>query len=455
MKEKYQTKFVYIKSNILKFIVLAFLTLSSLLLHAQTVSFPGAEGFGKYTTGGRGGKVIKVTNLNDAGEGSLRKAIQAKGPRIVVFTVSGTIELKSELRINNPDITIAGQSAPGDGITIAHYPFGVNADNVIIRFLRFRLGDEFAVEADALGGRDHNNVIIDHCSISWATDECASFYHNSNFTMQWCILAEPLNASVHSKGNHGYGGIWGGEGASFHHNLIANSNSRNPRFSGSSSTINTASERVDFRNNVIYSWGMNSIYGGERGTYNIVNNYFKPGLATPKSKRSRILNPSAPFGKFYVTGNFVEGFPDITSENKNGGIQADNYLEALVNKSFSVTEIPVESATEAYERVLNHAGSSYNRDLIDIRIIEEVRRGISTHGKNKNGIIDSQEEVGGWPVLTSKPYSIDSDNDGIPDEWEIKNGLDPKVSNAGKKILHAEYDDIEVYLNSLVENIIK
>lgn len=455
MKEKHQIKFVEIKSYILKFTVLAFLTLSSLILHAQTISFPGAEGFGKYTTGGRGGKVIKVSNLNDAGEGSLRKAIQAKGPRIVVFTVSGTIELKSELRINNPDITIAGQSAPGDGITISHYPFGVNADNVIIRFLRFRLGDEFAVEADALGGRDQNNILIDHCSISWATDECASFYHNSNFTMQWCILSEPLNASVHSKGDHGYGGIWGGEGASFHHNLIANSNSRNPRFSGSSSTANTANELVDFRNNVIYNWGMNSIYGGERGTYNIVNNYFKPGLATPKSKRNRILNPSAPFGKFYVAGNFLEGFPDITAENRNGGIQADNYLEALVDKSFSVTEIPVESATEAYEHVLNYAGASFKRDPIDFRIIEEVRTGASTHGEDKNGIIDSQKDVGGWPILASKPYPLDLDNDGIPDKWEIKNGLDPKVSNAGKKNLHADYDDIEIYLNSLVEHIIK
>jgi hypothetical protein len=273
--------------------------------------------------------------------------------------------------------------------------------------------------------------------------------------MQWCILSEPLNASVHSKGNHGYGGIWGGEGASFHHNLIANSNSRNPRFSGSSSTVNTENELVDFRNNVIYNWGMNSIYGGERGVYNIVNNYFKPGLATSKSKRNRILNPTAPFGKFYVTGNLVEGFPDITADNRNGGIQADGYLEALVDKSFPVTDIPVESAIKAYENVLAYAGASLERDAVDIRIVEETRQGISTHGKDKNGIIDSQNDVGGWPILTSKPYPKDSDNDGIPDEWEKKNGLDPRMSNAGKKSLHAYYDDIEVYLNSLVENIIK
>jgi hypothetical protein len=273
--------------------------------------------------------------------------------------------------------------------------------------------------------------------------------------MQWCIISEPLNASVHSKGNHGYGGIWGGEGASFHHNLIANSNSRNPRFSGSSSTTNTANELVDFRNNVIYNWGMNSIYGGELGRYNIVNNYFKPGLATPKSKRNRILNPTAPFGKFYVTGNFIEGFPEITSENRNGGVQAEDYLQALVDTSFPVAELPTESAITAYERVLAYAGASLKRDPVDSRIVEETREGLSTHGKNKNGIIDSQKEVGGWPILTSKPYPLDSDNDGIPDDWEKKNGLDPKVNNSGKKSLNPSYDDIEVYLNSLVGNIIK
>lgn len=431
------------------------LLLCGVLVYAQPIAFPGAEGYGKYAVGGRGGRVVKVTNLNDDGPGSLREAIRAKGPRIVVFTVSGTIELQSELRINNPNITIAGQSAPGDGICLKGYPFGVNADNVVIRFLRFRLGDTSGVEADAIGGRQTDNVIIDHCSISWATDECASFYHNRNFTMQWCLVSEPLNMSVHAKGAHGYAGIWGGEGASFHHNLLANSNSRNPRFSGSETTANTADELVDFRNNVIYNWGDNSVYGGEKGRYNMVNNYYKPGPATSKSKRDRIVNPSPPYGRFYVQGNHVEGSPEVTADNHKGGIHVDNPSAVLVSEAFAI-EVPIggQSAMEAYEEVLLYAGASLHRDEVDIRIVQEVRHGVSSFGKNGDGIIDSQQDVGGWPVLKGAPYPIDADGDGIPDDWELSHGLDPHSSNAGKRTLHPEYDDVEVYVNSLVEPLV-
>src|SRR5690606_36124765 len=271
------------------------------------LAFPGADGFGKFATGGRGGEVYKITNLNDAGPGSLREAVRKKGPRIILFAVSGTIALKSPLDINNGNLTIAGQTAPGDGICIRNYPLKVNADNVIIRYLRFRLGDETAIEDDAFKGSGQKSIIIDHCSISWSTDECASFYYNENFTLQWCIISESLNESVHAKGAHGYGGIWGGSKATFHHNLIACHTSRTPRFSGSSSVPNPPDELVDFRNNVIYNWSNNNTYGGEKGRYNVVNNYYKPGPATRKDKAGRILNPYQPYGKFFLSGNYLEG----------------------------------------------------------------------------------------------------------------------------------------------------
>ena len=296
-----------------RFFFKIFFTASLLLwlpLQAQQLAFPTAEGFGRYATGGRGGIVYTVTNLNDDGEGSLRKGILKDGPRTIVFAVSGTIELERPLDINKGDLTIAGQTSPGDGITVKGYPVAVKDDNVIIRYMRFRMGDIKGTADDSFKGRGVKNVILDHCSVSWATDENASFYQNKDFTMQWCIIAEALNSSVHSKGDHGYGGIWGGENVTFHHNLIANNYSRNPRFSGSRTTENLEGEFVDFRNNVIYNWADNSIYGGENGRYNIVNNYFKPGPAT--EDKERIVEPYDPYGKFYVNGNYIEGSKEVT-----------------------------------------------------------------------------------------------------------------------------------------------
>lgn len=440
------------KKNLLKIITTGILAAANLFAVAQnTVAFPGAEGFGKYTTGGRGGKVIKVTNLNDDGPGSLREAITAKGPRIVVFEVSGTIELKSRLVIKNNDITIAGQTAPGDGICIRGYNTNIGADNVIIRYLRFRLGAENKQEDDALNGTNRKGIIIDHCSMTWSVDECASFYRNKAFTLQWSLVAQSLNNSVHTKGNHGYGGIWGGEGASFHHNLIASNTSRNPRFSGSSTTVNPEGELVDFRNNVIFNWAGNSVYGGEKGRYNMVNNYYIPGTATvSKNVKSRIVNPSAPYGQFYIQGNYMEGSAEVTADNWKG-VYCDHPDSAKVTQAFSVEGIADQSAKEAYQKVLASAGASLSRDAVDAAIVNDVKRGSSSDGVKKNGIIDSPDQVGGWPVLKSLPAPKDTDGDGIPDAWEVKKGLNPNdAGDALTSSLQKGYTNIEVYINSLV-----
>jgi len=421
------------------------------VVEAQELAFPSAEGFGRYATGGRGGEIYKVTNLNDDGEGSLRKGIVKSSPRTIVFEVSGTIELKSPLDINRGkgNLTIAGQTAPGEGITLKGYPVSVKADNVIIRYMRFRMGDSNEAVGDALGGRDTKNVIIDHCSISWATDENASFYGNKNFTMQWCIISEALNHSVHAKGAHGYGSIWGGEKASFHHNLIANNNSRNPRFSGSETTANSEDEFVDFRNNVIYNWGSNSIYGGENGTYNMINNYFKPGPATSSSKRDRILEPYEPYGNFYIDGNFMEGSEKVT-ENNWRGVDVKDPVAARMEKARDVSgNVTTQRARKAYELVLKNSGASMQRDAVDNRVVNDLRKNTPTF---KKGIIDSQEDVGGWPELKSGDSEKDSDNDGMPDFWEIANNLPPQKADDTAYDLHKTYTNLEVYLNDLVEN---
>ncbi|MCC9137254.1 polysaccharide lyase family 1 protein [Pontibacter silvestris] len=418
----------------------------------NVIAFPGAEGFGKATTGGRGGKVYIVTNLNDSGAGSLREAVSASGARTIVFAVSGTIALKSQLNISNSNLTIAGQSAPGDGICVRNYPVVVDADNVVIRYIRFRMGDTKAVEGDALGGRKRKSIVIDHCSISWATDEVTSFYDNENFTMQWCLIAESLNESVHVKGAHGYGGIWGGMGATFHHNLLAHHNSRNPRFNGSRYHKQPAKEVVDFRNNVIYNWAGNSSYGGEEGNQNMVNNYYKPGPATPAVRTSRIVNPSSPYGKFYVAGNYVAGDATVTKDNWRGGVQGAPADEVKAAQPFNVLAVPEQVATAAYEQVLDNAGASLHRDAVDERIVADVRAGTGNKGKNSNGIIDSQEDVGGWPELNSEPAPADADQDGIPDEWEKQNNLNPsKAADAQYYKKGTPFTYLETYLNSLID----
>ena len=441
----------------------------------EVLAFPTAEGYGKYTVGGRGGAVYEVTNLNDSGEGSLRAAIEAKGPRTVVFRVSGTIDLKSALNIRNPYITIAGQTAPGDGICIKRYPLNINADEVIIRYIRVRLGDETGGETDAISSRYHKNIILDHVSASWSIDETMSIYHCENVTIQWCMITESLFNSNHVKGAHGFGGIWGSNYSTYHHNLIAHHSSRNPRWA-SGGGFN------DYRNNVLYNWGYNSSYGGEKQqannpkyntfTVNFVSNYYKPGPATQSGAVSyRLVNPgyrsAEDYGLWYVADNVIVGNDKVSADNWNGGVQMKNWEEMLpkirLDKPWDAMKINEETAEEAYESVLKGAGCVLpRRDAVDMRIIEEVRNGNAiyegvSYKVQKRvidtsipcGMIDSQEDVGGWPELKSLPAPVDSDHDGMPDEWEKKNGLNPHDASDRNGVAKNGYTNLENYLNSL------
>lgn len=416
-------------------------------LMAQVPAFPGAEGFGKYTTGGRGGKVVVVTSLEDDGEGSLRKALRMKEPRIIVFAVSGTIELKSSLDINYGDLTIAGQTAPGDGITLKNYPIKVKGDNVIIRYIRSRMGDEQGIQDDAISVIRQKNVIIDHCSFSWGTDECASFYDNENMTVQWCMVTESLNSSVHTKGEHGYGGIWGGKQATFHHNLLAHHKSRTPRFNGARYHKDPTAEIVDFRNNVIYNWQSNNSYAGEQGNHNVVNNLYKPGPAT-QSKEDKFLNPWEPYGTYFVAGNVLVGDEEVTQNNEKGISVKTADMPFLLQQPITVAEVSTQAAAEACRLVLAQAGASFRRDVVDTRIAKEVAEGKATFG---TGIIDSQQQVGGWPLLAGEKAPQDTDQDGMPDRWEAKHKLNPSnAEDAAQHDLSKDYTNIEVYINELV-----
>lgn len=463
------------KKDLLRLIICLVSLFSGLGLTAQTPAFPGAEGGGMYTTGGRGGLVYYVTSLDDTNtgnsstrEGTLRWCLGQSGKRTILFKVSGVISLGSRLSISKGDVTIAGQTAPGDGICLKGYDVTVSADNVIIRFMRFRLGDVNNVESDAIWGRNKSNIMLDHCSMSWSVDECASFYSNQNFTMQWCLLSESLRISIHGKGTHGYGGLWGGKNATFHHNLLAHHDSRNPRYNGwKRSGLDYSNpfdeERMDYRNNVIYNWGANSGYGGEAvGKYNVVNNYFKPGPATSSGSKARLVqididastNYYPRHGKFYLAGNVMHNNPSVTNDNRNGvknntGFPLDT---CLVTVPYAVKPITQHTAALAYERVLAHVGASLKRDTIDRRIVREVTEGTYTFtGSNgsKNGLIDTQSDVGGWPTYASAQAPADTDRDGIPDGW-----LDTNFPGKTANQLNEEgYTYLEVYLNSLVQHI--
>lgn len=437
------------------------LLLACMLVRAQLPAFPGAEGSGRYTTGGRGGTVYTVTNLADSvvkpPEGSLRWALNKPGPKTIVFAVSGTIDLKRRLNISKGDVTIAGQTAPGDGICIKGETVSIEADNVIIRHMRFRCGNEIPGEEpkDAISCIRHKNIIIDHCSMSWSVDEAASFYDNENFTLQWCIISESLYNAGHPKGEHGYGGIWGGKGASFHHNLLASHTSRLPRFCGARYHPDTReTELVDFRNNVIFNWGFNSSYGGELGQQNMVNNYYKPGPATRRNVLSRILEPFDSLGIWYLSGNRMEGSRKVTSDNWKG-VEGDYARMAAIRAGtpFPFAPVTTESARRAYRSVLKNAGATLPRtDSHDSRIISETRRRRCAFGDSygaRTGIIDSQNGVGGWPLLRTYNVWADSDGDGMPDSWELKNGLDPADPEDRNKAADTGYTMLEEYINGL------
>lgn len=458
---------------------------------AQAPSFPGAEGYGRITTGGRGGKVYHVTTLEDNNEpGSFRYACNQSGTRTIVFDVDGTIFLKSDLSLSNGNVTIAGQTAPGDGICIADYPFTIKANNVIIRFIRFRLGNRQVAhhEGDGLGGMDQSKIIVDHCSVSWSIDECLSVYGNKNTTVQWCIVSQSLRESGHSKGSHGYGGNWGGSGASYHHNLIAHHTSRTPRLGPRPGT--QTDERMDMRNNVIYNHGANGCYGGEGMNVNIVNNYYKTG-PTSNSRPERIAgigirtseytghDSASPnqwdvmwhkWGTFYVDGNMNPKAPNMAKDNWqygiynqidksgndgtfNDNVARDMRLDTPIEYVYTTTH----TAEKAYEKVLEYAGASFRRDALDDIIINDVKTGTAKHGNN--GIIDNQNQVKysdgstGWPKLNSGTAKPDTDGDGIPDEWETANGLNPNDASDGPKIAKDGYTNLEIYMNSLVQHI--
>lgn len=381
-----------------------------------------------------------MTTLADEGPGSLRDAV-GQGNRTIVFQVSGTIALKKRLDIAESNITIAGQSAPGDGICLRDNALVISGENIIVRFLRLRPGDESRQECDALTLWSANRVMIDHCSMSWSTDSVNDVVRDSsNVTVQWCIISEPLNDSVHSKGAHGYGTGWGSgpeAGNSFHHNLLAHCNSRSPRLGSERDAL------VDVRCNVIYNMGRGWAYGGEHARVNYVGNYYRPGPSTLRP--SEIFRVSSPDTRLFVDGNVVEGHDEITQDNRRGlsvdkGIGIDT---VSVLEPFTMPAVTAHSAPEAYELVLNHAGATLPaRDAVDRRIVQNVR--------DKSGkIIDSQAAVGGWPELHTRQVLADSDRDGLPDAWESRHGLNPHDRSDAAQVTAADYTQLEAYLHEL------
>ncbi|MBS7563590.1 polysaccharide lyase [Mucilaginibacter sp. Bleaf8] len=461
------------------------------LPQAKILAFPGAEGGGAYAFGGRGGKVFVVTSLADRGPGTLREACEQGGARIIVFNVAGIIQLKSPIIIRAPYITIAGQTAPGDGVCVAGESVWINTHDVVIRYMRFRRGaTDVARRDDALGGNPVGNIIIDHVSASWGLDENMSIYRHVydrngakqekmptvNVTIQNSIFSEALDTY-----NHAFGSTIGGLHNAFVRNLWANNISRNPSV-GMYGDFN-------FVNNVIFNWWNRSADGGDNNSlFNFINNYYKPGPITPLDKPigHRILKPesgrakdkSTLFGRVYASGNIIEGNERVTKNNWDGGIQigdmadAGRYTDSIrSDKPFPMPQIKMLTASNSYQYVLANVGATLpKRDAVDSRIVQEVRTGKITYAEGyanskgsqylkhrlpddsyKQGIITDPAQVGGYPAYKGTPYK-DTDSDGMPDVYETKHGLNPR--NAADAVLQAKgengYTNIEVYLNSIV-----
>lgn len=423
---------------------------SALAAAARFPAFPGAEGFGSTTPGGRGGKVIFVTNLNDSGQGSLRDACEAEGPRVVVFRVSGLVTLVTDIVVKNPYLTIAGQSAPGDGICLRNYTFVIATHDVVVRYLRSRLGDLSGQQADSITlVAGAQNVILDHCSATWSVDEGLSLAGKvSNVTVQWCLIAEALNHSKHAKGPHGYGSLSRANGpVSWHHNLWAHNNARNPRLGDDYGR--PPYPTFDVRNNVIYDYG-EIASGLTQGVLkvNYVGNYIRPG---PSSKASTPIRIGAPSDlSFFIRDNVFEGNSGLTADNSQffDPITIDGKRQVqTVAEAFVVQPVKTTSAQIAYESVISKVGASLpHRDSVDARIIAEVR--------NRGGsIIDSQQQVGGWPELKSAVAPADSDADGMPDSWERRYGLNPLDPADGSTDNDKDgYTNLEEYLNNTNPN---
>ena len=463
-------------------------------------AFPGAEGGGMYTTGGRGGKVLHVTTLEDTGsEGSLRWAVNQSGARTVVFDVAGIIELKSDLKISKGDLTIAGQTAPGDGICLKNYTVNLQASNIIIRFVRFRLGDEAPwtaaeIEAgkadgeDCIWGRYLDNIILDHCSMSWSVDEAASFYGNENFTLQWCLIAESMkNCRLHTKGSHGYGGLWGGKNASFHHNILAHHDSRNARIDHPHIYENHKDParrgNVDLRNNVIYNWGNNSTYGGEGGHFNLVNNYYKKG---PSSQDRKYFvdaygaytsncstcggsNIDDGYPELYLAGNVYNQYPSLDNGPEgiywHNGASHSHYQQTasaplvLVGREGKEAYTTTHTAEKALDAACAYAGASLVKDAVDTRISKDVKDGT---GSLVNDIADVKAKYGSaWPAYNAtseqKAKVADQDKDGMPDWFEDQFGLDKSDKNDAAAITldkNNRYTNLEMYLHYLVKDLV-
>lgn len=460
------------------------------LPQAKLLAFPGAEGGGAYSFGGRGGRVFVVSSLADAGPGSLREACEQGGARIIVFNVSGIIKLKTPLIIRAPYITIAGQTAPGDGVCVAGESVWINTHDVVIRYMRFRRGEtDVTRRDDAIGGNPVGNIIIDHVSASWGLDENMSIYRHVydpkdgsqpvklptvNVTIQNSIFSEALDTY-----NHGFGSTIGGLNSTFMRNLWASNISRNP-------SVGMYGD-FGFVNNVVFNWWNRSADGGDNNSfYNFINNYYKPGPITPLDQpiAYRILKPETGrdkrfrhlFGKAYINGNIVEGNDRVTRNNWDGGVQVEGaadkqrVLDSMrVNKPLPMSKVSIMDTKKAYDYTLANAGASLPlRDAVDQRIIQQVKTGVIKYteggkeaaGKEfikrrlsadsyKKGIISDISQVGGYPVYKGTPYK-DSDKDGLPDAWEIKEKLNPKDASDAAKLTKNGYSNIENYLNGAV-----